>query len=77
MALAKAIENNFTFEEVKKSDSRVVFSSFGTCNQKFKKIIDKYEEDFLWKTQRHGSIAPMVAGFKASETVRKSKFEEI
>ena len=48
--LSKEIENNFTYQELRKADSICVFGSFNAVNAKMKKIIAEREEDFFLKT---------------------------
>ena len=66
MEISTAIQKNFTDEEKRKSDSRVVFASFNDLLGKFQKLLDKNEEIFLMKTS--------AAQLSRVQSFRKSTF---
>lgn len=43
MEISTAIQNNFTPDEKRKSDSRVVFGSYNELLAKFQKLLEKNE----------------------------------
>jgi hypothetical protein len=68
MEISTAIQNNFTVDEKRKSDSRVVFGSFNELLSKFQKLLDKNEEMFLMKTS--GASLSRVESFRISKTFK-------